>query len=598
MSLVDWSIVAAYVTVALFIGFRFAKRASASSDDFFLAGRSLPWFVAGTSMVATTFSSDTPLWMAGAVRSDGISAAWILWANILGTLATVFYFARLWRRSGASTEVELVVQRYDATKVTHALRTFKVLFDGVFVNCIIMASVTLAMSKILTIVLGLSQEPMFVLPVLGGITPDVMILALLGLAAVLYTMLSGLYGVVYTDLVQFGLAMVGAFALAAIVYIDLAPQGGLLAQLGQTPNFDVESLNVFPAFGWNLPTATFLILMTVGWLFLAPGTGFYLQRVLATKSEKDAMLSLYWYCFCHYILRSWPWIVVGVASIVYFPELVDAEDAYPSMLNELLPVGLKGIMVASLLAAFMSTLDTHLNWGSSYLVNDLYKPYINPGGDRRHYVKAGQLAMVMLILVAVVVATQLSGLLSAYKYLSVFWAGLSFVLIARWYWWRVNAWSEVASLICASIFGNSLFLLLPDKEGQDWFAIRMLANFLVTALVCIAVTYATTKKQPSGQVLRFYNKLRLHGAGWNRVRSITGTLPVAAGLKENTYAFIASAAFFFSLLLLLGYVIFEEWQLVVGNGVICVAAATYLIRNWENLVKKVSLGVEPERSAR
>ena len=598
MGLIDWTIVAGYAVIAVLIGLRFAKRASANSAEFFLAGRSLPWFIAGTSMVATTFSSDTPLWMAGAVREGGISTAWILWANILGTLATVFYFARLWRRSEALTEVELVVQRYDQQKVTHALRVFKATFDGVFVNCIIMASVTLAMSKILTIVLGLSPEPLFVLPLIGGVKPDEAILLLLGTAAVLYTMLSGLYGVVYTDLIQFALAMIGAFALAMVVYIDLAPQGGLLAQLKQTPNFDVESLNLFPAFGWNLSTATFLILMTVGWLFLAPGTGFYLQRVFATRSEKDAMLSLYWYCFCHYILRAWPWIIVGVASIVYFPALVDAEDAYPSMLNELLPVGLKGIMVASLLAAFMSTLDTHLNWGSSYLVNDIYKPYVSRGRDKRHYVNVGRLAMVFLILVAVIVATQLTGLLSAYKYLSVFWAGLSFVLIARWYWWRINAWSEVGSLICASIFGNSLFLLLPDKEGQDWFAIRMLANFLVTALVCIAVTYATTKKQPSGQVLRFYNKIRLHGAGWKRVRLVTGTLPVAAGLKENTYAFIASAAFFFSLLLLLGYVIFEEWQLVVGNGVICVASATYLIRNWKNLVKKVSLGVEPERSAR
>ena len=350
MGAIDWSIVAGYAIIAVLIGFRFAKRASASSTDFFLAGRSLPWFIAGTSMVATTFSSDTPLWVSGAVRSDGVSAAWILWANILGTLATVFYFARLWRRSEAVTEVQFVVLRYDPTAVTHALRMFKAVFDGVFVNCIIMASVTLAMSKILTIVLGLSQEPLVVLPILGGVTPDMAILAFLGIAAVLYTMLSGLYGVVYTDIIQFVLAMIGAFALAAVVYVDLAPHGGFLAQLRQTPNFDLAALDLLPDVGWNLSTATFLILLTVGWLFLAPGTGFYLQRVLATKSEKDAMLSLYWYCFCNYILRSWPWIVVGVASVIYFPNLLDAEKAYPSMLNELLPAGLKGIMVASLLA--------------------------------------------------------------------------------------------------------------------------------------------------------------------------------------------------------------------------------------------------------
>ena len=590
MSTIDWSIVAGYVAVALVIGFRFAKRASASSDEFFLAGRSLPWFIAGTSMVATTFSSDTPLWMAGAVRADGISAAWILWANILGTLATVFYFARLWRRSEALTEVEFVVQRYDPTKVTHALRIFKAVFDGVFVNCIIMASVTLAMSKILTVVLGLSQEPLFVLPVLGGITPGAAILALLGIAAVLYTMLSGLYGVVYTDLVQFGLAMIGAFALAIIVYVDLEPGGGFLAQLKQAPNFDMLTLDLFPAFGYNLPTATFLILMTVGWLFLAPGTGFYLQRVLATRSEKDAMLSLYWYCFCHYILRSWPWIVVGIASIIYFPGLADAEMAYPSMLNELLPAGLRGVMVASLLAAFMSTLDTHLNWGTSYLVNDVYKPYMRPGHDRKHYVKAGRIAMCVLILIAIAVATQLPGLLVAYKYLAVFWAGISFVLIARWYWWRINAWSEVASLISAALFGNSLFFLLPDRDGQDWFAIRMLANFLVTTLVCVAVTYVTAEKEPSRQVVSFYEKIRLHGAGWKRVRLSTALQPIATNLKDSTLAFLASAFFFFSLLLAFGYMILQEWLPAAGNIAICVLSGAYLVGSRDKLIHQVSAG--------
>ena len=590
MSAIDWSIVAGYAVIAVVIGLRFAKRASANAAEFFLAGRSLPWFIAGTSMVATTFSSDTPLWMAGAVRSDGISAAWILWANILGTLATVFFFARLWRRSEALTEVEFVVQRYDPRKVTHYLRIFKATFDGVFVNCIIMASVTLAMSKILTVVLGLSQEPLLVVPFLGGITPGDAILLLLAIAAVLYTMLSGLYGVVYTDLVQFGLAMIGAFALATIVYIDLAPHGGFLAQLKQTPNFDLAALDLFPMFGWNLETATFVVLITVGWLFLAPGTGFYLQRVLATRSEKDAMLSLYWYCFCNYILRSWPWIVVGMASIIYFPALLDAESAYPSMLNDLLPVGLKGIMVASLLAAFMSTLDTHLNWGSSYLVNDVYKPYLRPGKDTRHYVKVGRLAMGILILIAVAVATQLTGLLNAYKYLAVFWAGLSFVLIARWYWWRINAWSEVAALTCAALFGNSLFLLLPDKDGQDWFAIRMLANFLVTAFVCVIVTYVTSEKRPSEQVLNFYRKIRPHGAGWKHLVRVTGIRPIAADLKESTLGFIASACLFFGLLFLFGYTILQEWVLVAGNLLICIVSAVYLVARKDNLIQHLSPG--------
>lgn len=593
MSWIDWAIVVAYAATAILIGLRFASRAWASSANFFLAGRSLPWFIAGTSMVATTFSSDTPLWIAGAVRSEGIAAAWILWANMLGVLATVFFFARMWRRCEALTEVEFVVQRYGEHKLTDALRVFKALFDGVFVNCIIMASVTLAMSKILSIVLQLSQEPMFVLPMVGGVTPDTAILLLLGMAAVLYTMLSGLYGVAYTDLIQFGLAMIGAFALAAMVYIDLAPAGGFIAQLKQIPEFDPTALNLLPSFGFNLPTATFLILATVGWLFLAPGTGFYLQRVLATRSEKDAMLSLYWYCFCNFILRSWPWIMVGIASLIYFPVLSDAENAYPSMLNELLPVGLKGVMVASLLAAFMSTLDTHLNWGSSYLVNDIYEPYLRPGRSKGHYVKAGQLSMLIILLIAVVVAFRLTGLLEAYKYLAVFWAGVSFVLIARWYWWRINAWSEVASLVCASLFGNMLFILLPDRDGQDWFAVRMLANFLVTMLVCIVATLITANRRPGERHLRFYRRIRPHGKGWRLVRGITGQHPLGVGLKESALGFIVSATFFFSLLFASGYLVLQEWSLAISNALVCALSAAYLAKRWSRLFGQLEPGTNP-----
>ena len=596
MSPIDWLVVAGYAIAALWVGLHFAKRASANAETFFLAGRSLPWYVAGTSMVATTFSSDTPLWMAGAMRSDGIAAAWILWANLFGTLATVFYFARLWRRSEALTEIEFVVQRYDDAPVTRALRVFKALFDGVFVNGIIMASVTLAMAKVLTAVLDLSPEPVFVVPLVGAVAADELILALLGTAAVLYTLMSGLYGVVYTDLIQFGLAMVGAVALMVAVFVDLAPAGGWLERLAQAPGFDAARLEFFPAFGANLETATFLILVTVGWLFLAPGTGFYLQRVLATRSERDAMLGVYWYCFCHYILRCWPWIVVGLASIVYFPSLADDENAYPAMLNALLPAGLKGILVASLLAAFMSTLDTHLNWGASYLVNDIYEPYVRPRRDRRHYVNAGRLAMAFLIVLAMAIATRLTGLLDAYKYLAVFWSGLSFVLIARWYWWRINAWSEVAALLGAMLFGNALFVLLPDRDGEDWFAVRMLANCMVTAAVCTAVTYATSGRRPDRQALRFYRKLRLHGPGWQRARQATGVEPLAGDLAQSTAAFLASAALFLGLLLAFGFCLFGNWwPFAIAAAAVTVSSA-YLVRRRHTVFARVGTGTEPRVS--
>lgn len=559
MGLIDWIVVVLYVGAAIWIGARFARRASKGATEFFLAGRSLPWIIAGTSMVATTFSSDTPLWVAGAVRSDGISSLWIFWSGMLGTLATVFFFARLWRRSAVLTEIEFVVLRYDREWPMHALRIFKALFDGVFVNCIIMASVTLAMSKVLVAVLGLTSVPLFTLPLIGGVPPDLLILSILGIVAVLYTMLSGLFGVVYTDLVQFGLAMVGAFALAIITYWDLASGAGFLNTL-ESSGFEPTKLNLFPEFGWNLQLGTFLILMTVGWLFNAPGTGYYLQRILATRSERDATLSVYWFCFCHYILRSWPWIVVGICSIVYFPNLIDNESSYPRMAEELLPTGLKGIMVASLLAAFMSTLDTHLNWGASYLVNDIYRPYVRRRQNERHYVALGRVCMVVLSVLAILVATRLTGLLDAYKYLAVFWAGISFVLIVRWYWWRINAWSELTTLLFAAIFGNVLFIILPDTEKADLFAVRMLVNFVVTTVVCITVTYITSSSGPTTQAVEFYRRIRVHSPGWQLVRERFGIEPMEVKLKESTVLFLASAVFMYALLFACGYALFADWK--------------------------------------
>ena len=588
MTWIDWSIVGLYVGAALVVGFYFVKRAAASTTDFFVAGRSLPWYIAGTSMVATTFSSDTPLWVVGAVREEGIYAVWIMWAGVLGTLATVFFFARLWRRSEVLTEIEFISRRYDASRAMHGLRMFKALFDGLFVNCVIMASVTLAMSKILAVILGLSREPLFLLPLLGPVTPDLALLALLGFSALLYTILSGLYGVVYTDLIQFTLAMVGAIALAVIVWLDLSAKGGLLLQLQTVPEFRLEQLNIFPEFGWDLETATFFILVTVSWLFLAPGTGFYLQRVFAARSEKDAMLSIYWYCFCNYVLRSWPWIIVGVASLVYFPVLADSEQAYPEMIDAFLPIGLKGIMVASLLAAFMSTLDTHMNWGASYIVNDIYQPYLAPGRDRRHYVTAARCAMTLLIVIAILIGTRLTGLLDAYKYLFVFWGGISFVLIARWYWWRINIWSEIATLVTAAIVGNLLFIVLPDRPGEDWFAVRMLVNFIVATVVCIAVTYRTTRDGPSSQAVEFYKRMRIEGAGWSRVRRITGMAPLDSDLKDNAIAWLASVLFIFGLLFASGYALFGNWSMAGLYSLVTLVAAMVVHKKF----KIVTQGLE------
>ncbi|KZY46604.1 hypothetical protein A3733_12455 [Pseudoalteromonas shioyasakiensis] len=577
MVLIDWLIVAFYVVAAVVIGMLFTKKASESTADFFVAGRSLPWYIAGTSMVATTFSSDTPLFVAGAVREQGIYANWIWWVSVIGVIISVFFFANLWRRSKALTEIELISQRYDKSKATDFLRIFKAIFDGVFVNCIIIASVTLAMSKIIVVILGLSPEPLFDIPLFGAITATTLILIVLAVAAVVYTAMSGLYGVVYTDLIQFALAIVGSVVLAVIVYVDLQDHGGIVAAVEVSPGFNSDTLKMIPDFEWDLKTATFVILVCIGWLNYAPGFGFFLQRTLAARSEKDAMLSLYWFAFCHLVLRSWPWIIVGVASLVYFPSLVDAEQSYPMMIDEFLPVGLKGIMVASLLAAFMSTLDTQLNWGSSYLVNDVYEPYLVKGREKAHYIKAARISMLSLTLVALIVTTQLESILGAYEYISVIIIPISVVLIARWYWWRINVWSEISALITAVIVGNAMMYILPDEGEAKWFAVRMLATTMTTLVVCLVVTLMTSSKTPSPKTIEFYSRLKIHGRGWKKVRDLTGIEPIAAGIKDNAIACVASIAFIYSLLLGIGNALFEDWQ-TFGYYLIVIVASGWVVK--------------------
>ncbi|MGS2724118.1 sodium:solute symporter family protein [Porticoccus sp. GXU_MW_L64] len=584
MTLIDWVIVAAYVVTAVAIGLYFTEKAKSSADDFFVAGRSLPWFIVGTSMVATTFSTDTPLFVAGAVRDQGIYANWIWWSSAIGALVSVFFFMHLWRRSRAITEIEFVVQRYDNTPAMHGLRIFKALFDGLFINCILMASVTLAMSKIIVVILGLSSDPLFHLPLIGGVTPTLLILAILGLCAVVYTAMSGLYGVVYTDLVQFGLAMIGAIALAVIVYVDLSASGGVMANLQKSPHFTPETLNMFPEFGWNLDTATFLILVAIGWWYVAPGAGFYIQRTLAARSERDAMLGMYWFAICHYVLRSWPWIVVGVASLVYFPGLVDAERSYPEMIHEFLPVGLKGVMVASLLAAFMSTLDTHINWGTSYVINDIYQPYVKPGRSADHYIKAARICMVLITFVSLIIATQITNLLTVVKYYSVIFAGVSFVLIIRWYWWRINVWSEIAAFVSAAVVGNVLLFTLPDTETEQWFGVRMLLNLLITAAIVLLVTWLTRSDKPSEQTVAFYKSLRVPGRGWKRVQQASGLAPLAANLKVNLIACLASIVMLYSLLLGIGHALFSQWFEVAVYGVVGIAALLVVKRKMPEVI--------------
>ncbi|HUT29260.1 MAG TPA: sodium:solute symporter family protein [Sedimentisphaerales bacterium] len=561
MDNLDWVIIGLYLVAAVGIGVCFTKKAGRSTADFFVAGRSLGWFIAGTSIVATTFSSDTPLVVAGISRQTGIHGHWFWLSLATGQIATVFFFARLWRRTEAMTDIEFIIQRYQPSKATSTLRVFKVFFDGVLINCIVMGSVTLAMAKIIKALLHLPDVTLFHFPLLGDVNYVAIVLFILAATALLYSALSGLYGVVYTDLLQFVLAMLGSVGLAAYVYFDASTGDGLIKKLAAAPEFKTDFLDFFPDLSsFNLVTFTFLVYVCVTWWARAPGNGYYVQRLLATRSEKDSVLAFLWFNVCQYVVRPWPWIIVGLLSLHYLPHLKDPESSFPMMIDVFLPAGLKGIMVASLLAAFMSTIDTHLNWGASYIINDFYKPFINPGKNAKHYVFVSRIGMVMLMMAALLVTTRLSSVLGAYKYLGVMFGSIGTVMIARWYWWRVNPYSEIAAIVASLIVANYLQIVLPSTPGADLFAVRVVLTITVVTAVWVLVTFLTSKQTPDPHTLAFYTKMRIPGPGWKKVSRAAGVKPIAGEFTQNLIAWLLCVVFIFSATLGLGKFILLQWK--------------------------------------
>lgn len=591
MSFFDWFIVFATIAASLVVGLWFAKRASGSEDDYFVAGRSLGWLVAGTSMVATTFSSDTPLFVSGLVREQGIYGNWIWWAMVPGALATTFFFARLWRRSGAITEIEFLVQRYDDGQGVRILRVIRALFDGAFTNALIIASVTLGMSKILVVILELQNAAPIHLPLFGDVAIGTALLAVLSLIALIYTAVSGLYGVIYTDFIQFVIAMIGAIALAVIVYVDLGGGANFVAAVQAAPEFkegatfamvpDLSSLDV--------EAVSFLILICFSWIGASPGSGHFVQRILATRSERDAMLSMYWYAFTNYALRSWPWIITGLASLVYFPHLIDNEQAYPELVNRALPIGLKGVMLASLISAFMSTLTTQLNWGTSYMINDIYRPYIVPNRQPHHYVTAARIGMLVIVMLALLVGSHLQSVLEVYKYLAVMTAGGAFLAIARWYWWRVSVWSEIVSILTSLTVGISLFWILPDTENADYFAHRLAINMAVTTVIVLVTTMIASRAGPTEQATSFYKRLRVAGPGWSRIAKQTGISAESGDLHANFLSWLGSVALIYGLLFGLGYALLADWQALYSSIAVVAVASLILAKYLPAVMRELSI---------
>jgi len=515
LTTLDWTVIAVYGIVAVTIGLWFARRAGSESGEFFLGGRSMPWWLLGTSMVATTFSTDTPNLVTDLVRTGGVSQNWVWWAFVITGMCTVFFYAKLWRRSGISTDIGFYELRYSG-KPAAFLRGFRAIYLGVFFNCMIMATVTLAAIKIGGVLLGASKY-------------EVVLVA--GTVTALYSATSGLWGVVVTDLILFAVAMIGS--VAAAWYALAQPEVGGMVGLFSDPAV-ADKLSLLPDFSdWRTASTVFIIPIAVQWWSTwypgaEPGGGGYVaQRMLAAKDESHAMKATLWFNIAHYALRPWPWIIVALASLIVYPTLdsiqaafphvdpsiVRNDLAYPAMLV-FLPSGLLGLVVASLAAAYMSTISTHLNWGASYIVDDVYRRFMSPNEDEKQYVRVGRIATVALIVLAGVISLWLENALQAFQILLQIGAGTGLVFLLRWFWWRINAWSELSAMVIS--FAVALYFQFAHARlgfGEIDPSLQLVLGVLITTVGWMTVTFMTP---PTDQetLASFHGLIRPMGNGW------------------------------------------------------------------------------------
>ena len=529
----DWIVVALYGVVVLSVGLSFARRAGKGTQEYFLSGRRLPWWLLGTSMVATTFSTDTPNLVTDMVRTGGVSQNWLWWAFVITGMCTVFFYAKLWRRSGVFTDIGFYELRYSG-KPAAFLRGFRALYLGVFFNVMIMATVTLAAIKIAGVLLGADRYVTVL--VAGTIT-------------VIYSATSGLWGVVVTDLLLFVTAMIGS--ISAAYFALQQPEVGGLAGLISHPSL-TGKLAFLPDFtDWKTAAAVFVIPIAVQWWSTwypgaEPGGGGYVaQRILAARNERESMRSTLWFNIAHYALRPWPWVLVALCSLIIYPNLgtiverfpgldpgiVGHDLAYPAMLV-FLPHGLLGLVVASLAAAYMSTISTHLNWGASYIVDDVYRRFVARDRDERHYVFAGRVATVLLIVLASVVSLWLENALQAFRILLQIGAGTGLIFLLRWFWWRISAWSELAAMVISFLVAVYLQFVHPALGFEPLHpSTALLAGVAITTVGWLGITWLTPATDRS-TLQAFYDRIRPFGRGWRRVVDTSaapgdGSLPAA-----------------------------------------------------------------------
>ncbi|MDI6846446.1 MAG: Na+:solute symporter [Candidatus Saccharicenans sp.] len=591
LTTLDWLIVIISISICFLPPLILSRRAGKNTAEFFTSGRAAPWWLIGISMVATTFSTDTPNLVTNIVRNSGVAGNWAWWAFLLTGMMTVFFYARLWRRSRVLTDLEFYELRYSGWPASF-VRGFRAIYLGLFFNCVIMASVNLAAAKIANVILG---------------WPMARTLIICSIINVTFAALAGLWGVLVVDLIQFGIAMTGA--VSAAVFALKQPEIGGLS--GLFSKLDARTIGLLPDFGnWTVALSIFIIPITIQWWSVwypgaEPGGGSYIaQRMLAARSEKDALSGTLFFNFAHYALRPWPWILVALCSFIIYPELSDIQKAfpgvdprliqndmaYPAMLR-FLPPGFLGIMVAGLLAAYVSTLVTHLNWGSSYLVHDFYRRFLKPGADEKHYVRAGRITTLVLMILASLLTFVLESAKASFDLMLSIGAGTGLIYLLRWFWWRINAWSEIAAM--ASSFSVAVYFFVRGKTGHPVPQhVSLLITIAFTTAVWLLVTYLT-RPVDREKLVSFYRLVRPAGPGWKKIRLETGLEGSPDSLTLSLAGWVVGCLLVYSALFGTGAYLYGRWSLAIFWTVLFIVSTILLIK----IIGKIWQGTGQEKTA-
>ncbi|MBC8754173.1 Na+:solute symporter [Kordia sp. YSTF-M3] len=603
LSVLDYSLIIGFFAIVLGIGIYVSKTSGKNTSEYFLSGRNMPWWILGVSMVATTFSTDTPNFVTDIVRKDGVSSNWMWWAFLITGLLTVFVYAKLWRKSNVATDIEFYELRYGG-KPAKFLRWFRAVYLGVIFNIFAMAGVTLAAIKIGGIMLGL--EPVETILYAGTIT-------------VIFSAIGGFKGVVYTDFLLFFVAMAGAIG-AAYYCVNLEEVGGIQNLI--THENVADKINIFPDFNNKEILITLIIIpLAVQWWSswfpgAEPGGGGYIaQRMLAAKDENHAIGATFFFNIMHYALRPWPWILVALASLVVFPDVASIQEAFPNipadklghdlaysaMLTKL-PSGLLGLVLASLVAAYMSTISTHLNWGSSYIVNDFYKTTINKNASEKELVNVGRISTVVLMVLSAFFALFLQNASQLFDIIIMFGAGTGLIFILRWFWWRINAWSEISAMVASGVisflfkltFVGKILFTYKDVDGTTIEGLMpSYAQFplvvLITTIIWVSVTYLT-QPETKETLFNFYRKIQPGGPGWQKtldeaaednIEIVTDRQPW--NVPSGILAMLVAMIFIYSIMFATGYWIYGDYSYAIPLTIVVITSGLILIQLWKKI---------------